>query len=185
MVKVYGILPSVDHFSCLVDFLGRSGCLDELETVIKNGYLGAHSNMCWSMFSACAAHANLKLGRTVVRILLERDNDNPSIHVLLSNICAAAGVGVPISSLSDQMDILHRFQFLNKLGHRIWVDEQWKLLRDFGLLCGILAVHHLSSSVYVFQATIKGQRQSRSSDKLGMDPAFLASHSERSDNGIH
>ncbi|ESW17634.1 hypothetical protein PHAVU_007G256100 [Phaseolus vulgaris] len=103
MVKVYGILPSVDHFSCLVDLLGRSGYLDEAETVIKNGYLGAHSNMCWSMFSACAAHGNLKLGRKVARLLLERDNDNPSVHVLLSNICAAAGQWEEAAILRDMM----------------------------------------------------------------------------------
>jgi len=103
MVKVYGILPSVDHFSCLVDLLGRSGYLDEAETVIKDGYLGAHSNMCWSMFSACAAHGNLKLGRTVARLLLERDNDNPSVYVLLSNICAAAGQWEEAANLRDMM----------------------------------------------------------------------------------
>ncbi|BAT96404.1 hypothetical protein VIGAN_08334000 [Vigna angularis var. angularis] len=103
MVKAYGILPSVDHFSCLVDLLGRSGYLDEAETVIKDGYLGAHSNMCWSMFSACAAHGNLKLGRAVARLILERDNDNPSVYVLLSNICAAAGQWEEAANLRDMI----------------------------------------------------------------------------------
>ncbi|XP_027937285.1 pentatricopeptide repeat-containing protein At3g49740 [Vigna unguiculata] len=103
MVKVYGILPSVDHFSCLVDLLGRNGYLDEAETVIKDGYLGAHSNMCWSMFSACAAHGNLKLGRAVARLLLERENDNPSVYVLLSNICAAAGQWEEAANVRDMI----------------------------------------------------------------------------------
>ncbi|KAL5124345.1 Pentatricopeptide repeat-containing protein [Glycine soja] len=53
-----------------------------------------------SVLSACshAAHGNLRLGRTVARLILERDHNNPSVYVLLSNICAAAdgvsGIGV-------------------------------------------------------------------------------------------
>ncbi|CAJ1967507.1 unnamed protein product [Sphenostylis stenocarpa] len=103
MVKVYGIFPSVDHFSCVVDLLGRSGYLDEAERVIKDGYLGAHSNMCWSMFSACAAHGNLKLGRTIAGLLLERENNNPSVYVLLSNIYAAAGQWEEAANLRNTM----------------------------------------------------------------------------------
>ncbi|XP_020207755.1 pentatricopeptide repeat-containing protein At3g49740 [Cajanus cajan] len=103
MVKVYEFVPSVDHFSCIVDLLGRSGYLDEAERVIKGGYFGAHSNICWSLFSACAAHGNLSLGRTVARLLLERDHNNPSVYVLLSNICAAAGQWEEAAKLRDMM----------------------------------------------------------------------------------
>ena len=103
MVKVYGFLPSVDHFSCIVDLLGRSGYLEEAERVIEGGYFGAHSNICWSLFSACAAHGNLRLGRTVAKLLLERDHNNPSVYVLLSNINAAAGQWEEAANLRDMM----------------------------------------------------------------------------------
>ncbi|KAK7340320.1 hypothetical protein VNO77_21022 [Canavalia gladiata] len=103
MVKVYRFVPSVDHFCCLVDLLGRSGYFDEAERVIKGGYFGSHSNICWSLFSACAAHDNLRLGRTVASLLLERDYNNPSVYVLLSNICAAAGQWEEAANLRDMM----------------------------------------------------------------------------------
>ncbi|KAK7276688.1 hypothetical protein RIF29_17832 [Crotalaria pallida] len=103
MVNKYGFMPSVDHFSCIVDLLGRSGYLDEAEKVINDGYFGAHSDMCWSLFSACAAHGNLRLGRTVAKILMERDHNNPSVYVLLSNICAAAGQWEEAANLRDMM----------------------------------------------------------------------------------
>lgn len=103
MVRIYGYMPSVDHFSCIVDLLGRSGYLDEAESVITNGYFGAHSNMCWSLFSACAAHGNLRLGRKVARVLLEREHNNASVYVLLSNICAAAGQWEEAAKLRDTM----------------------------------------------------------------------------------
>ncbi|MED6161709.1 hypothetical protein PIB30_063273 [Stylosanthes scabra] len=103
MVKVYGFLPSVDHFSCIVDLLGRSGYLDEAERVIEGGYFGAHSNICWSLFSACAAHGNLRLGRRIAKLLLERDHNNSSVNVLLSNIYAAAGQWEEAANLRDVM----------------------------------------------------------------------------------
>ncbi|CAK8575239.1 unnamed protein product [Lathyrus sativus] len=103
MVKVYGFVPSVDHVSCIVDMLGRSGYLDEAERVITDGYFGAHSNVCWSLFSACAVHGNLILGRKIARLLLEREHNNPSVYVLLSNICAEAGQYEEAAKLRDMM----------------------------------------------------------------------------------
>ncbi|KAK4268333.1 hypothetical protein QN277_025005 [Acacia crassicarpa] len=101
MVKNYECMPKVDHFSCIVDLLGRSGHLEEAERVINGGQFGAHSNICWSLFSACAAHGNLRLGRTIAKILLEREGDNPSVYVLLSNIYAAAGHWEEAANLRD------------------------------------------------------------------------------------
>ncbi|CAJ2673159.1 unnamed protein product [Trifolium pratense] len=103
MVKNYGFVPSVDHLSCIVDLLGRSGYLDEAERVITNGDFGAHSNMCWSLFGACAVHGNLRLGRKVARLILEREHSNPSVYVLLSNICSEAGQWEEAAKLRDMV----------------------------------------------------------------------------------
>ncbi|KEH41534.1 PPR containing plant-like protein [Medicago truncatula] len=103
MVNIYGFVPSVDHFSCIVDLLGRSGYLDEAERVVTDGYFGAHPNMCWSLFSACAVHGNLTLGRKVARLLLEREQNNPSVYVLLANICAEAGQWEEAAKLRDMV----------------------------------------------------------------------------------
>jgi pentatricopeptide repeat protein len=91
MVKNYGFIPSVDHFSCIVDLLGRGGYLDEAERIINSKHVEAHSNILWTLFSACAAHGNIRLGRMVAGFLLETECDNPSVYVLLSNIYAAVG----------------------------------------------------------------------------------------------
>lgn len=90
MVKNHGLVPRVDHFSCIVDLLGRGGYLDEAERILNIEHLKAHSTIWWSLFSACAAHGNLRLGRIVARILLEAEENNPSVYVLLANIYAAA-----------------------------------------------------------------------------------------------
>lgn len=91
MVKNYGLIPRVDHFSCIVDLLGRGGYLDEAERIINSEHVETHSNIWWTLFSACAAHGNIRLGRIVAGFLLETERYNPSVYVLLSNIYAAVG----------------------------------------------------------------------------------------------
>lgn len=103
MVTNYGWMLNVDHFSCIVDLLGRTGYLEEAEKVINGGHFGPHSNICWSLFSACAAHGNLTLGRKIAGLLLEREHDNPSIYVLLSNIYAAADQWEEAANFRDMM----------------------------------------------------------------------------------
>ncbi|KAF3439097.1 hypothetical protein FNV43_RR17372 [Rhamnella rubrinervis] len=91
MVNNYGFVPGVDHFSCIIDLLSRGGYLDEAEIIMTSKHFKAHSSIWWSLFSACAAHSNIRLGRIVAGILLETKQDNPSVYVLLANIYAATG----------------------------------------------------------------------------------------------
>ncbi|KAL4368911.1 hypothetical protein GQ457_05G007940 [Hibiscus cannabinus] len=91
MVNEYGFAPGEDHLSCMVDLLGRAGYLDEAERVIDSEHIEPHSNIWWAMFSACAAHSNLRLARIIAKFLLEAEQNNPSVYVLLSNTYAAAG----------------------------------------------------------------------------------------------
>ncbi|MBA0863666.1 hypothetical protein Goshw_024152 [Gossypium schwendimanii] len=91
MVNEYGFDPGEDHLSCMVDLLGRAGYLDEAERVIDSKHIEPCSNIWWTLFSACAAHSNLRLARIIAKFLLETEQNNPSVYVLLSNTYAAAG----------------------------------------------------------------------------------------------
>ncbi|KAG7033481.1 Pentatricopeptide repeat-containing protein, partial [Cucurbita argyrosperma subsp. argyrosperma] len=91
MLTYYHIVPSVDQLCCIVDLLGRSGYIDQAESAIESAQYGEHTQVWWALFSACAAHGNLRLGRSVAGILLEKERDNPSVYVVLSNIYATAG----------------------------------------------------------------------------------------------
>ncbi|XP_010515337.1 PREDICTED: pentatricopeptide repeat-containing protein At3g49740-like [Camelina sativa] len=95
MVECHGlIVPNVDHFSCLVDLLGRAGHLDEAESLVKisEKSIGSRVDVWWALFSACAAHGDLKLGKMVAKLLMEKEKNDPSVYVQLSNIYAGAGL---------------------------------------------------------------------------------------------
>ncbi|KAK6923173.1 Pentatricopeptide repeat [Dillenia turbinata] len=104
MVNDYGIAPGVDHLSCMVDLLGRAGYLNEAENLLNRVNLEAGPNPWWTLFSACAAHGNLGLGRTVAGILLETEQNDPAVHVLLSNIYATAGLWEEAARIRELME---------------------------------------------------------------------------------
>ncbi|KAJ4714673.1 Pentatricopeptide repeat-containing protein, partial [Melia azedarach] len=73
MVNDYGFIPGEGHLSCILDLLGRAGYLEEAGRVINSQHIQAHSGIWWALFSACAAHGNLRLGRIIAGLLLERE----------------------------------------------------------------------------------------------------------------
>uniref|UniRef100_A0A803KR32 Pentatricopeptide repeat-containing protein n=1 Tax=Chenopodium quinoa TaxID=63459 RepID=A0A803KR32_CHEQI len=91
MINDYGLEPGEDHFSCLVDLLGRAGYIDEMERLIERKDYKANPNIWWTLFSACAVYGNMRLGRIVAGLLLQTEKNNPAVYVLLSNIHANAG----------------------------------------------------------------------------------------------
>ncbi|KAL7605943.1 pentatricopeptide repeat-containing protein At3g49740 [Lactuca sativa] len=91
MVNEYGLEPGVDHFSCVVDLLGRAGYLDEVEKMVKSDWCNVDCSVWWSLFSSCAAHGDLRLGRIVGGILLEMEEDKSSVYVVLANMLADGG----------------------------------------------------------------------------------------------
>ncbi|CAG7883456.1 unnamed protein product [Brassica rapa] len=99
------VRPSVDHFSCLVDLLGRAGYLDEAERLVKMSGCGVDA--LWGLFSACAAHGDLKLGKMVARLIMEQEKDDPSsVYVQLSNIYAGAGLWKEAEETREAMNMI-------------------------------------------------------------------------------
>ncbi|KAL6985003.1 hypothetical protein U1Q18_018384 [Sarracenia purpurea var. burkii] len=117
MVTKYGFEPGVEHFSCIVDLLGRAGYVDEAEILINGKHIDVDSNTWWALFSSCAAHGNLRLGRIVAGILLDNEQNNPAVYVQLSNIYATAGQWEEAANLREAMKI-HR---VLKQSGRSWI----------------------------------------------------------------
>eukprot|EP01018_Ginkgo_biloba_P011239 Gb_08863 [translate_table: standard] len=91
MSQDYCITPRVDHYACMVDLLGRAGCLDEAEDFIKKMPLEPNAGVWGAMLGACRIHCNIELGERAAERLFEVEPENPGNYVLLSNIYAAAG----------------------------------------------------------------------------------------------
>ncbi|KAF7836015.1 pentatricopeptide repeat-containing protein [Senna tora] len=53
MSDVYGVQPRLDHYSCMVDLLGRCGLLSEAHELIKNMPLEPNSGVWGALLGAC------------------------------------------------------------------------------------------------------------------------------------
>ncbi|XVF43312.1 hypothetical protein PTKIN_Ptkin02bG0030300 [Pterospermum kingtungense] len=91
MVKEHGIMPVVDHYSCMIDLLSRAGRLEEARCFI-NKMPFPSDPVGWStLLSSCRLHGNLEIGKWAAASLQELEPHNPAGYILLSSIYAAKG----------------------------------------------------------------------------------------------
>eukprot|EP01018_Ginkgo_biloba_P002727 Gb_38068 [translate_table: standard] len=91
MSRHYQITPTIQHYGCMVDLLGRAGRLDEAHDFINKMPIKPDASVWRCLLGACRIHNNIELGESVAERLLELDPQNAAPYVLLSNIYAAAG----------------------------------------------------------------------------------------------
>ncbi len=91
MGSVYSIAAAVEHYSCMVDLLGRAGHLQKAEDIIKVMSC-EQSIVVWkALVGACRMHGDVELGERISELVLKADPGNAASYVMLSNIFAAAG----------------------------------------------------------------------------------------------
>ncbi|KAI5065835.1 hypothetical protein GOP47_0018459 [Adiantum capillus-veneris] len=85
------LVPTVEHYNCLIDLFGRAGCLDKVEDMLAQVSFKPDLHSWMSLLSACRVHVDVKRGEGVVKSLSRLELTNRAPQVLMSNIYAAAG----------------------------------------------------------------------------------------------
>ncbi|KAJ7538126.1 hypothetical protein O6H91_11G035200 [Diphasiastrum complanatum] len=118
---IYGILPTADHFCCLVDLLGRRGRLVEAEKMIKTLVCQPDLSLWRALLGACRVHGNVEMAERIAKKVIELDPENASAYVLLSNIYAAAGKWSDKTNIQEmRMKERHAYK---ETGHRANMDR--------------------------------------------------------------
>lgn len=93
MSKVHGLAPRMEHYSCMVDLLGRAGQLNIIEDFIKKMPMKPTVLVWRTVLGACcrANGRNIELGRMAGEMLLELEPQNAVNYVLLANMYASGG----------------------------------------------------------------------------------------------
>ena len=89
MQETYGIDPEIEHFSCLIDFLGRAGRLNEAEDYMRKFPFGQDPVVLGNLLSACRLHGDVVMGERLAKQLLKLQPVSTSPYVLLSNLYAS------------------------------------------------------------------------------------------------
>ncbi|XP_042493903.1 pentatricopeptide repeat-containing protein At5g40410, mitochondrial [Macadamia integrifolia] len=103
MSNVYGVEPRVDHYSCMVDLLGRSGLLEEACELIQSMPINPNAAVWGALLGACRIHNNIELGKEVAERLFEIDPLDPRNYIILSNMYSAAGLWTDASRVRALM----------------------------------------------------------------------------------
>uniref|UniRef100_A0A2N9HGM1 Pentatricopeptide repeat-containing protein n=1 Tax=Fagus sylvatica TaxID=28930 RepID=A0A2N9HGM1_FAGSY len=91
MKWIFGIQPNLDHYTCMVDLLGRYGKLKEALAIIVKMVIFSDGRIWGALLAACRVHGDIKLGEYTAQRLLELEPDNVGYHTLLSNVQAGVG----------------------------------------------------------------------------------------------
>ncbi|KAJ1262944.1 hypothetical protein BS78_09G147400 [Paspalum vaginatum] len=88
MQREYGIKPGLQHYTCYLDLLSRSGYLSEAEELIIRMPYEPDEAMWGALLSACKKHNDAQMCMRVADSLLELRPKDPSTYILLSNVYA-------------------------------------------------------------------------------------------------
>nr|DAD23333.1 TPA_asm: hypothetical protein HUJ06_024796 [Nelumbo nucifera] len=127
MKEVYGIEPSADHYTCMVDILGRAGHLEEAHNLIKSMPIERHGGVWGALLGACRIHKNPDLAEIVASHLFELEPDAIGNYVLLSNINASAGRWDDVSRVRKLM----RMRGLRKNPGCSWMETEDGVIHEF------------------------------------------------------
>ncbi|ONM57053.1 pentatricopeptide repeat-containing protein At2g22410, mitochondrial isoform X1 [Zea mays] len=86
MRHVYNVKHEVEHYACMVDLLGRRGHLEKAVCLIKEMPMKPDVVVWGALLGACRIHGNVKIGKQVIKQLLELEGISGGLFVLISNL---------------------------------------------------------------------------------------------------
>ncbi|XP_022637952.1 pentatricopeptide repeat-containing protein At3g29230-like, partial [Vigna radiata var. radiata] len=103
MEKMYGIVPEIEHYGCMVDLLGRGGHLEEAFTLLHSMPMEPNAIILGTLLNACRMHNDVDLARAVCEQLFKLEPSDAGNYSLLSNIFAQAGDWMNVAKVRLQV----------------------------------------------------------------------------------
>ncbi|PIN16185.1 hypothetical protein CDL12_11171 [Handroanthus impetiginosus] len=91
MINDHSIEPSAEHYSCIVDMLGRAGRLNEAEGFLSQIPGGPGVSVLQSLLGSCRTYGNVDLAIRASDALIAMEPNESGSHVLMSNLFAEKG----------------------------------------------------------------------------------------------
>lgn len=123
MKTKYLVDPSIEHYACMVDLLGRAGRLKEAMDLIEKMPVDPDAIIWGSVMGACKMHMNLDLAEVAAKKLLQLEPRNAGPYILLSNIYASRGRWADVAELRKDM----RSRKVSKSPGCSWIEVEKKV----------------------------------------------------------
>ncbi|CAN1167273.1 Pentatricopeptide repeat-containing protein At5g46460, mitochondrial [Linum perenne] len=93
----------LQHYTCMVDILGRSGNLNEAENLIETMPVEPNTMVWLSLLSACRVHSNIDIAERAAKAIINLDPNCSAPYVLLSNLYASSNRWADVSRMRVRM----------------------------------------------------------------------------------
>ncbi|RZC43655.1 hypothetical protein C5167_036608 [Papaver somniferum] len=103
MVDDYGLEPQLEHYSCMVDIIGRSGRVKEALKMINEMPFGADVVVWRTLLSVCKIHGDVEVAKLAASSIMQLDPQDSAAYILLSNVYAEAGLWSEVSKMRKIM----------------------------------------------------------------------------------
>uniref|UniRef100_A0A2P2K6R6 Uncharacterized protein MANES_05G024400 n=1 Tax=Rhizophora mucronata TaxID=61149 RepID=A0A2P2K6R6_RHIMU len=103
MSKEYGIEPTIEHYSCMVDLLGRAGYIDEAWDFIQAMPLAPDASIWGALLASCCLHRHMEFAEIAAKELFQLEPHNSANYVLMMNLYAVSDRWVDIEHIRDLM----------------------------------------------------------------------------------
>ncbi|KAJ4826281.1 hypothetical protein Tsubulata_051165 [Turnera subulata] len=143
MSSSFGLVPRVEHYSCMVDLFARAGHLHEAWEFIEKMPGKPDEIALGSLLGACQKWKNAILIERVTELLLQVDPSNSGNYVISSKIYA----NLKRFDESAKIRVLMRQRGVNKTPGCSWIEMEGQL-HEF--LAGEDTVHPYSIETYIF-----------------------------------
>jgi pentatricopeptide repeat protein len=118
MKNVYGIIPQVQHYACMVDMYGRAGLLEEAEDFIRQMPVEAEGPIWGALLNACRVHRDEKMFERIRQCVLDTRGVSVGTFALLSNAYAGSDRWEDANKVRDAM----RCMGLKKMAGCSWLE---------------------------------------------------------------
>ncbi|MQL83194.1 hypothetical protein Taro_015685 [Colocasia esculenta] len=91
MRSVRSIIPTLQHYCCMVDLLSRAGRLSEAESFVGSMPVRPSMAVWGAMLSGCRIYGDMEVAERLENKIVELNPASSGVYILLSNVYAGGG----------------------------------------------------------------------------------------------
>ncbi|XP_047334277.1 pentatricopeptide repeat-containing protein At2g37310 [Impatiens glandulifera] len=123
MVPKYGMIPSIEHYACMVGVLSRAGKLSEAVELISNMGMEPSAKVWGAIFNGASVYGNVEVGKFVFDRLVVIEPENSGNYAIMANLFKLARRWDEAERVRGMMDLIG----LKKIAGCSWIEMNGRL----------------------------------------------------------
>ncbi|CAD6240288.1 unnamed protein product [Miscanthus lutarioriparius] len=123
MVWEHKISPTMEHYTCMVDLLGRAGLLRDASELIEMMPMRPDLCMWGALLNACRTHGDATVAEAAIAKVLQVETVTTGNHTLITNLYAACGMWDD----SKRVRVMTKEAGLRKNPGQSWIEVRNKV----------------------------------------------------------